>query len=386
MNLFRRAGRHPRRAVGATHWPAAFRGVLLFKTLLRYNKIMNIRWATDDEVRSWDAFILKSPDHGNIFQSREFADQKRMGGWTPRYLTTDSGLFLTILEKSVPCLGKLWYAPKGPGVSDMRQLDTLLPALRDFARSQGVFLLKIEPELRKNPETMADLLKLGLIGAAPIQPNFSTVTLDISDDLETVMDHLNQKGRHAIRRAERDGVTVRRVPSSDENCRLMYGLLSETAAGSFRIRSYEYYHAFWQRFSDSGLGQLFFAYVDDIVVAGAYALVFGEKSTYKDGASIRERTAYGASHYLQWQVITWAKEHGAMIHDFCGAPPANEINNPQHPHYGIGRFKTSFNKEVTDYVGVFDVVICPGAYHTWQRYGEKLVRKIYDFQHHESWY
>lgn len=347
---------------------------------------MDIRFAPEADLAHWNDRLLANPDGGNIFQSREFAEQKRLGGWIPRFMILGDTLGLTVLEKSVPLLGKVWYAPKGPGVTSVRELDSLLLPLRKFATQQGVFVLKTEPELIKTAETMSDLMKLGLIGAAPIQPNFSTITLDIAPELDTVLANLNQKGRHAIRRAERDGVTIKQVQSSNENCQLMYDLLSRTAAGSFNIRSFDYYRSFWQRFEASGMGQLFFADVNGALVAGAYALVFGSKSTYKDGASVRERTVYGASHLLQWHVITWAKERGALVHDLCGAPPSSEINNPEHPHYGIGRFKTSFNKDVTDYVGVLDVVIRPGAYQIWQRYTERLIRKLYSLRHKENWY
>lgn len=348
-------------------------------------EVMTIQFATPDQISTWNDRVLANPGGGNIFQGAEFAEQKKLGGWTPRFIMAGD-VAVTALEKSVIGLGKLWYLPKGPGVSSVRQLDELLPELRAFAAKNGVFMVKLEPELPKSDETVADLMKLGLRKVAPIQPNASTVLLDISDDLDTVMARLNQKGRHAIRRAERDGVTVQQVPSSDENCQLMYRLLAETAAGSFRIRSYEYYKTFWQRYENAGLGQLFFAYVDGQVVAGAYALVFGEKSTYKDGASVRERPAYGASHLLQWHVIEWAKAHGAKIHDFCGTPPSDQIKNEQHPHYGIGRFKTSFNKEVTDYVGAYDLVVKPGAYKLWAKFGEKVVLRLHNELHHENWY
>jgi lipid II:glycine glycyltransferase (peptidoglycan interpeptide bridge formation enzyme) len=210
--------------------------------------------------------------------------------------------------------------------------------------------------------------------------------LDISPDLDSIMASLNQKGRHAIKRAERDGVVTRSVEASDNNCELMYKLLADTAKYSFRIRNYTYYKTFWQRYARIGYGQLFFAYVDDQVVAGAYAVVFGDKSTYKDGASIRERTVYGASHLLQWRVIEWAKANGSVIHDFCGSPPSKDIKNSQHPHYGIGRFKTSFNKEVTDYIGAWDIIISPPAYQLWRQVGERLVMRLHNKRHHENWY
>ena len=231
---------------------------------------MSLRHATTSETEQWDDRILANPDHGNIFQGYEFSQQKRLGGWRPRYLT-NGNIAITILEKRVVGLGYLWYIPKGPGVSTIRELDDLLPDLKNTARRSGAFMIKIEPELIKAPETEADLMKLGLVKVAPIQPNASTVLVNLEGSLNDIMGRLNQKGRHAIRRAERDGVTVKRVPPSDANCEAMFTLLTETAEGSFRIRSYEYYKTFWQRYGDTGQGQLFFAYVGDRWVAGAYA-------------------------------------------------------------------------------------------------------------------
>lgn len=346
---------------------------------------MTIRFATPDEIDQWNQLILANPDQGNVFQGVEFAEQKKLGGWTPRFVIADS-LAITVLEKSVPTLGKMWYLPKGPGVTSVHQLDDLIANLSAFAKQNGVFAVKIEPELLDADETRADFLKLGLSKVTPVQPNFSTVKLDISADLDSVMSSLNQKGRHAIKRAERDGVIARLVEASDENCERMYKLLADTAHGSFRIRNYNYYKTFWQRYASVGRGQLFFAYVDNQIVAGAYAVVFGSKSTYKDGASIRERTVYGASHLLQWRVIEWAKANGSVMHDFCGSPPSAEIKNPEHPHYGIGRFKTSFNKEVTDYIGAWDIIINPTAYKIWRKIGERLVVRLHNKRHHENWY
>lgn len=346
---------------------------------------MDIHFASPTDIAEWDSRILANPDGGNVFQGDLFAEQKKLGGWTPRYIMAESTA-LTVLEKSVFGLGKLWYIPKGPGVKTAVQLGDMLPALRKFALQNGVFAVKAEPELHKTDSALLALKELGLVPVHPIQPNFSTVLIDISPELDEVMKNLNQKGRHAIRRAERDGVTVQRVEATTENCEAFYTLLAETAKGSFVIRPYEYYRLFWQRYASARLGQLFFAYVDGKVVAGAFALVFGEKSTYKDGASVRERTVYGASHLLQWHVIEWAKEQGSKLHDLCGAPPSDRIHDETHPHYGIGRFKTSFNKHVTDYVGTYDLVVKPQNYAVWKKFGERATKSLWWRKHHESWY
>jgi len=344
---------------------------------------MTVRFASQSEIDNGDTLVLSNRDGGNVFASFEFAMQKETGGYTARFVMVDD-LAVTVLEKSAPLLGKLWYLPKGPGITSAKELWPILNELGPFAKENGAFAIRIEAEI--NRDQQPTLTRHGLVKSRPIIPNPSTITLDISDNLDTVMTGLPQKGRHAIKRAERDGATVELVKSDEKNCQIMYEMLSETAEGQFGIRGYDYFRTFWQRFEGAGLGQLFFAYYDNQVVAGAYAMTFGKKSTYKDGASVRKKTVYGASHMLQWHVIEWAKSRGVTLHDFCGSPPSDEINNPNHKHYGIGLFKTAFNKTVTDYIGCYDLIINPTNYKIWIKLGEKVAQRLHYYKNHDSYY
>ncbi|NTW61918.1 peptidoglycan bridge formation glycyltransferase FemA/FemB family protein [Candidatus Saccharibacteria bacterium] len=344
---------------------------------------MPIRFASADEVSRWNDLIITNPDGGNVFSSYEFAIQKETGGYKAHFLMADD-LAITALEKSAPGLGKFWYLPKGPNITSDKALFSVLKNLGPFAKRQGVFAIRTEPEL--NRSLQPSLQDHGMFKARPIIPNPSTITLDITPGLDTILTNLPQKGRYAIKRAEREGAQVKLVKSTDDNCRIMYKLLADTAEGQFGIRSFKYFQAFWQRFETAGSGQLFFAYYDDQVVAGAYAMVYGKKSTYKDGASIRKRTVYGASHLLQWEVVKWAKSHGATLHDFCGSPPSDEIDNPDHKLHGVGLFKTGFSKNVVDYVGCYDFVISPTKYKIWIKFAEKVAHRIHYYRHHDSYY
>ena len=348
---------------------------------------MTTRFATDDEISRWDELLALNPDGGNVFQSYELAETKRLNGWTPRYLISDQ-LAVTVLEKSVFGLGRYWYLPKGPGMTDAMSVLDLLSGLQQFARKQHVFCVKIEPELLDNDRTREELQSTGLIPTNAIQPNNSTVLIDLSPELDGVMASLNQKGRHAIHRAERDGAVARAVEVNDENMHTMYDLLASTASGRFEssLRSYEYYAQFWRSFAANGQGSLFFAYVGDQVVASAYCMYLGSKGLYKDGASIREKTVYGASHLLQWEVIKWMKDRGVTSYDLCGAPPSSAIRDESHPFYGIGRFKTSFNKTVTDYVGCYDFVIRARSYRWWRKFGQRLAISLSWRLKHRQWF
>jgi lipid II:glycine glycyltransferase (peptidoglycan interpeptide bridge formation enzyme) len=133
-------------------------------------------------------------------------------------------------------------------------------------------------------------------------------------------------------------------------------------------------------------GQLFFAKFQGQIVAGAFALCLEKKSTYKDGASVRVRKAYGASHLLQWRVIQWARKRGVTTHDLCGAPPSDRIHDKTHFLHGVGQFKTSFSKKVTDYVGAFDLVINARKYSVWRSLAERLLLRFYRNILRKNWY
>jgi len=343
---------------------------------------MTTRYATNKEITDWNSHIAANPDGGNILQGKEFVEQKALAGWKPRYVFVNTRA-VGVVEKSIPSLGKLWYCPKGPSVTSVDDLSDIVSQLKAFAKKEGVFSIKIEPELPAGTHTDG----IQLLKTRPIQYNYSTVLIDLSPSLDDIMTVLPQKGRHAIKRAKRDGVTVKRVQATKENNRKMYGLFKATAqAGNFAIRPEEYYQKFYTRYSESGNGQLFFAYFEGSIVAGAFALRMGKKSMYKDGASIRNRTAYGASHLLQWHVIQWAKQNGSVEHDLAGIPPVSQLEDTNHPMHGLVRFKTSFNKTVTEYIGAYDIPVHPRKAKLWHAYVEKVVRRAYFKIHKQSYY
>lgn len=338
---------------------------------------MTARFATDQEISDWNTRILTNPDGGNIFQGFELGEMKTQSGWKIRYIIVDS-YAMTVHERRIPILGTLWYVPKGPGTSSPRELKKILDELKPFASRCGVFVIKIEPEIIKNDMTIEDVSALSVIPSKPIQPNFSTVILDLSKTSDEIMANLPQKSRHAIKRSFRDGVVIKTAEATPDNMAIMSHLMQVTMADKpGTIRSHDYYESFWKLYADKGLGQLFFAYYKDQPVAGAFVMTYGNKATYKDGGSVREKTVYGASHALQWFIIEWLIQKGITSYDLCGVPPIRELANTAHPLYGVGLFKTSFNKKVTEFVGLYDVVVNPLAYRLWKKIGERLVFRYF---------
>lgn len=345
-----------------------------------------MRFASADEQKAFNGLLVKNPDGGSIFQSPTFLQVKQLQGWQLRLIISDNGIAFTALERRIPLFGKVWYILGGPGVTEVESLRLFVDELFAFGASQKVVFIKLDPQVIKDADTHMDKVPR-LLKSPDIQFNTNTIVMDLSRSLDDIFASLNQKGRNAIRRAEREGLRVESADGSEDSFAKMYKLLGETAAGAgFSLKHQEYYHTYWSDLCRAGLGKFFFAYHDQEVVAAAFAMILGKNSVYKDGASVRNRPVYGASHLLQWHVIQWAKSAGSTRHDLCGAPPEHERENAKHPLYGIGLFKSQFEKRITEYVGSYDLPIKPVRYKLWHLGLEKLVRKAYFMTHHQSFY
>ncbi|MHA3683949.1 lipid II:glycine glycyltransferase FemX [Leucobacter sp. HY1910] len=349
------------------------------------------RLATPAEVVSWDALIAQNPGGGEVWMGESYLALKRDEGryLDRRVIVERPGrppIAVGVLAKRVPLLGEWWHLPAGPAGEDVESVMEAAEAVGRLARARGAFLVKIEPRLAvaAYPTAAGAIRSRGFIDTVRVIPNPSTVLVSVATDAEPgteqadkeLLASLGKKARNAINRAARDGIVVTRAAATDEDCAALYRLLQETAEGRFVLRSERYYREFWQRFQRSGDGQVFLAHRDGELVAGAFAMGLGQKTTYKDGASVRAKSGYGASHALQWEVLRWANQRGASLHDLCGAPPANRADDKAHPLHGVGQFKRSFSAEITDYPGAFDLPLRPRAYALWTKLGDRVMRRL----------
>ncbi|MCZ2402575.1 peptidoglycan bridge formation glycyltransferase FemA/FemB family protein [Paenarthrobacter sp. Z7-10] len=342
------------------------------------------RFASAAEIASWDEHVTANPHGGNLLQSEAFAAVKKNYGWKPLYLVCESATYSSynlVLEKSFPLLGKLWYLIKGPDAAGVEDVPAMLDAVTDFVRSArlNVFAVKIEPDIVDSEQARAILGGAGLVKTFNLQPNDSTAILDISPEENQLLRNLHSRGRNAVRRALREGVQVVAAEPTEANFRTMYALMSGTIAekGTTQIRDYGYYSKFWAGFTARGQGRLYFVYEDGQASVGAFVINYGRKGTYKDGGSLQKRSQYGDSHLVQWTAINAVKALGATEYDFCGTPPSDRLKDPTHPHHGLGLFKTSFSKTVTDFVGCYDLVLGRLRYKLWTTVGERIFRQLY---------
>lgn len=332
----------------------------------------------------WDHLICRNPDGGNVAHGRVLAHVKTSYGWRIRHFVSRSsagGIAVTVWERSIFGLGNLWYVPKGPGVTDTETLRQVCTELMSLARRHRVFVMKVEPELIATPETIRVMDSIGRRAGA-VQPNKHTVVYAVPCSEEAAFSSLPKRTRNAISRARREGITVRPHEFDGQGCDLMLGLMKETqrthGAAIPKLREDKYYRQYWQAYARAEQARLYFAWWQDRIVAGAVILCYGEKATYKDGGSTQDKPVYGAAQALQWAVITdLIRDGNIRSYDLCGAPPSHRVNDTDHPLWGIGNFKLGFGKAITDYVGVYDIVVAPLRYAVWHIAAERLIRRVW---------
>lgn len=314
---------------------------------------MNLRPATEEEVRTWDELVLTNPDRGELLQSTFFATQKRANGWVPRYMVYEAErpIYALFLVKKIPFLGQLWYAPKGPGLGTEERLPAVLEANAAYARQHpGIFAFKLEPEV---PAETA--LPASLVPVQAVQPNVHTILVDLRPDEDDIFAGFRQRGRRSVRKAEKQAVSVEHRSATDETMQLMYRLYRETAdRGGFYLRDFSYYQQFWQSAAEAGYGSFHYAVKDGEPVAAVFVTHFGTKGLYKDGASSSAVGNSGAAHLLQWEVMKYLKARGVESYDLHTTPPAEAMEDKDHPKYGLGQFKSGFSNEITAYIGTVD--------------------------------
>jgi lipid II:glycine glycyltransferase (peptidoglycan interpeptide bridge formation enzyme) len=222
------------------------------------------------------------------------------------------------------------------------------------------------------------LLVHGFRPAPPIQPR-STIHLPLSAPLNQVFASFRKGHRADIRRAERNGVTVRYGESSDIDT--FYAILQETGERAhFGIHTLEYYRQAWSLFRTNS--QLLLSIHNGRATAAHMVFSDGKTGFYLYSGATEQGLQAGANHLLQWHAIQWAHERGCTTYDFWGIPDAlgraaTASDSNEHaaleaaaqndPLVGVYRFKKGFGGHIVRYLPAYDQVYIPPLYALWQR-------------------
>jgi lipid II:glycine glycyltransferase (peptidoglycan interpeptide bridge formation enzyme) len=359
---------------------------------------MIVRNATD--ATAWDAFLAKQP-YRPFLQSWTMGEVYSDIGQTPvRLQIEQEGEVVGIcFGHVVPARrGRHLSVPYGPLFSytltpfDFEGLAApLLEALRQTAKQHDCAFVRCSPFLARNDEgAFIQMMQKGggRVLHAPLHllaeqvwylPLTSTdawrnptarspqpaATSTQEFQLQTednLFKAFRSTTRNLIRRAEKDGVTIRASVNPDNDVEHFLKLHDETRQRhGFTPYTNTFFRAQVKRFAARNECTVYLAeYQGQVIASSIHMHAFGETS-YHHGASADAFKKIPSSYLLQWTAIRDAMKRSDHIYNFWGIAPLSldkdgkQRAEPGHPFSGVTLFKTGFGGNLLELARCLDI-------------------------------
>ncbi len=331
------------------------------------------RPAADADEAAWQQ-LLGAVSAGDFLHDWAWAAVAAFDGQPQRrFVLEDDGTLVALIAAQVrplPMGRAFWYVPHGP-VLDFaaprarERVRASVLGLREVARHAGAVAVKLEPRLAADDPQTDAFDRLGLRPEpATVQVGQTRLVPLLPDD--ELLASFDKDTRYAVRRAERERVTVRTIADAGDVVAVdrLHELVTETQRrAGFPMPSRARYRLVWERLGGAGRARILEAWHDDRLLASAMLVVEGSRSFYLFSGSVREHrgeTKRFASYALQWAMMRDARGQGAAVHDLWGIAPPGA--GERHPWHGVGLFKKGFGGEAVVWSGTWDLVVDPAAY------------------------
>jgi hypothetical protein len=168
------------------------------------------------------------------------------------------------------------------------------------------------------------------LGEAPASLAFYGHQLDLRVAEDRMFERMNGSARQAVRKAEKDGVTVE-VSQSERAIRDYYSLQCRTRQRhGLPPQPLEFFLNVWRHILSLHQGMVVLASWRGEKIAGAVCFFIGERAIYKYGASDFRRQNLRPNNLVMWEAMKWLARLGAASLHLGRTSLSNE---------GLRRFK-----------------------------------------------
>ncbi len=307
-----------------------------------------------NDPQAWDDF-LRAQRFSPFLQSWTMGEVYREIGQEPVRLELCDGGGITgiCFGHIVPARrGRHLAVPYGPVLKNLEDLPLLLEELARITRAEKCSFVRMSPFWPENAKSFLSPLRpapMHLLGEHvwylplkepdPWEPTANRQSLTARTEV-SLLSAMRKTTRNLIRRAEKEGVTIKRSLDPLLDLEEFIALHDETRK---RHHFTPYTNAFFRAqvayFAPRKELTLYLAQYQGHTVATSVHMHFGGETSYHHGASSHAFSKIPASYLLQWTAIKDALKRGDGIYSFWGiAPPGSK----KHPFAGVTLFKTGF--------------------------------------------
>lgn len=312
-----------------------------------------VRYAEIDR-NSWDAFVHTS-DEAWLWHTYDF--QYTLDTW--RYyeaisialIDKDTGTIVAVLPlfliKGIRIDSFGGYA----ATNDLppKQLKALLGFVEEYlgnlARKHAVgeIHLTLPPMARSYAGERCPLVN-PLLWIGCENTLTQTWVVDLRGGKEAVWNNMDGRARTAVRKAEKNGVTVRHAAPNDLDT--YYALHCNTYRRTGATpHPEEYFRAIWERFLPDGRALILIAEHDKKTLAMGNFAAFKSNGLYWTGASSEQGLDLEANSLIQWRAIEWMIDKRFTLHEIGEAFPHARSGKEK----GLNDFKSSFGGKLYPY-------------------------------------
>ncbi len=261
------------------------------------------------------------------------------------YLTTLSSELAAYLGKS--CIFVRWDLPWISPYAEEK----------DSYDDEGYWLGPPEPRLRELRMNWS-VTDVGLRKAPTDILPPDTITLDLHGDEESLLARMRPKTRYNIGLSVRRGVRVREGGGKDLG--IWQQLYNQTARrNGILAHGSRYFESLLSIGKTDAEAKLLIAEKNGKPLAAMFLSSSADRATYLYGASSGEKRSLMAPYALQWEAIRQARKNGCTSYDLFGIAPRPD---PEHPLYGLYRFKSGFGGTMIHRQGAWDYPYDERAY------------------------
>lgn len=141
--------------------------------------------------------------------------------------------------------------------------------------------------------------------------------LDLRPDLEALWKTMHDSTHRAIRKSEREGLTVR-MAESEPDLRVFFEMHLKIRKYKYGLlaQPYSFLQNIWRHFVEPRHGFLMLAIHEDKIVAGDFFLEWKDTLYYKFNASLHDDLSHRPNDLLIWHGIQEGKKRGLTYLDF----------------------------------------------------------------------
>lgn len=311
----------------------------------------------------WDAF-LKTHDEANFLQSWEWGEfHERINHPISRTGFYENNTLVGVILAVVEPARRARYltVPGGPIIDweNLTLIETVKQTMRQIAQENNCVFVRVRPQLHNNERSREIFKKMGFT-PAPIHLHAQlTLQLDLSKSEEELMMEMRKNTRYELKKALSGNLRVEHT-TDPNSIRSFYELQVELAKRQkFVPFSFPYLSEQFSLFASQNMAYLYSAYHENVLLAQAFIIFYGNEAVYHYGVSTPEGREYPGAYLLQWEAIREAKRRGMKRYNFWGIAHEHEKN---HRFYGLSIFKRGFGGEEIEYLPAQDLVINRGRY------------------------